>query len=180
MTDYFALLDEARRPWLDAEKLKKKYYQLSLAAPPSAELNEAFRVLSEPKLRLHHLLTLEGGELTTGRPVPPAVAELFWNTGNLLREVDRWLLKSAGTTAALARSLLKAEQAKLGQKLMDREEQLRVTHESGLEQLRQLDAAWSAVSPNDMSQLLQLYDSISYLTRLLERTSEKRFELSVA
>ena len=180
MTDYFALLDEARRPWLDPEKLKEKYYRLSRAAAPDAELNEAFRVLSDPKLRLHHLLTLEGADLAAGRPVPPSVAELFWNTATLLREVERWLLQSSGTTGALPRSLLKAEQAKLAGKLARLEVQLRATYESELEQLRQLDAAWSAVSPNDMPQLLQLYDSISYLTRLLERTSEKHFELSVA
>ena len=86
MTDYFALLGEARRAWLEPEKLKEKYFALNRTAAAEAELNEAFRVLSDPKLRLHHLLTLEGCELIAGRPVPPAVAELFWKTGTLLRE----------------------------------------------------------------------------------------------
>ena len=122
MTDYFALLGEARRPWLDPEKLKEKYFALSRAAAADAELNEAFRVLSDPKLRLHHLLTLEGAELTAGRPVPPSVAELFWNTGTLLREVERWLLKNAGATGALARSLLKAGAGEAGQGLAKLEE----------------------------------------------------------
>ena len=180
MTDYFALLEEARRPWLEPEKLKDKYYRTSRSAAPDAELNEAFRVLSDPKLRLHHLLALEGTELPSGRPVPDSVAELFWNTGRLLREVERWLLQSAGTTGALPRSLLKAEQAKLEGKLARLEEQLRATYESELEHLRQLDAGWGAGSPNEMSQLRELYDSISYLTRLLERASEKRFQLDVA
>ena len=85
MTDYFALLGEARRAWLDPEKLKEKYFALNRATAADAELNEAFRVLSDPKLRLHHLLTLDGAELTASRQVPPSVAELFWNTGTLLR-----------------------------------------------------------------------------------------------
>jgi hypothetical protein len=178
MTDYFALLDEARRPWLDPEKLKEKYYGLSRV--PDAEMNEAFRVLSGPKLRLHHLLTLEGADLVAGRPVPPSVAELFWNTGTLLREVECWLLKNAGATGALARSLLKAEQAKLEASLEKLEAQLRVTYESELAQLRQADAVWNVASPNELSELVQLYDSISYLTRLLERTTEKRYQLNVA
>ncbi len=178
MIDYFALLDEARRPWLDPEKLKKKYFALSRVAAPDAQLNEAYRVLSDPKLRLHHLLTLGGVDLAAGRPVPPSVAELFWNTGTLLREVEQWLLQSSGTTGALARSLLKAEQGKIEGKLAKLEEQLRVTYELELNQLRQLDAAWTAASPNEGARLIELSDSISYLTRLLERTAEKRFQLA--
>ena len=178
MTDYFALFDEARRPWLEPEKLKEKYYRISRAAAPDAELNEAFRVLSDPKLRLQHLLTLGDADLAAGRPVPPSVAELFWTAATLLREVEHWLLQSSRTTGALARSLLKAEQGKLEGKLATLEEQLRVTYESELDQLRQLDAAWSFASPNEMEKLVRLYDSISYLTRLLERTAEKRFQLA--
>ena len=101
MTDYFALLGEARRAWLDPEKLKEKYFALNRATAADAELNEAYRVLSDPKLRLHHLLTLDGAELTASRQVPPSVAELFWNTGTLLREVEQWLLRSAEATSTL-------------------------------------------------------------------------------
>jgi len=57
---------------------------------------------------------------------------------------------------------------------------LRVTYESRLEQLRQLDTTWKASSPNDTPQLLELYDSIAYLTRLLEQITEKKFQLDVA
>lgn len=178
MTDYFALFDEARRPWLEPEKLKEKYFRLSRAAAPDADLNEAFRVLSDPKLRLQHLLTLEGTDLVAGRPVPPSVAELFWNTGTLLREVEHWLLQNSGTTGALARSLLMAEQGKIEGKLEKLEDQLRVTYESELNQLRQLDAAWSSASPDEVTRLIELSDSISYLIRLLERTAEKRFQLA--
>jgi hypothetical protein len=180
MTDYFALFDEARRPWLEPAKLKEKYYTLSRTAAPDAELNKAFQVLSDPKLRLQHLLFLEGADPTAGRPVPPSVAELFWNSGTLLREVEHWLVQNSGTTGALARSLLKVEQGKLEGKLARLAEELRATYESELNQLRQLDAAWNDASPNDGSQLLRIYDSISYLTRLLGRTAEKRFQLDVA
>ena len=180
MTDYFARLGEARRPWLDPEKLKEKYYRLSLAAPPDAELNEAFRVLSEPKLRLHHLLTLEGADLVAGRTVPSSVAELFWNTGTLLRETERWLLQNAEATSTLARALRKPERAKLEERLHQLEEQLRATYESQLAQIRHVDAGWKRASPNELTKLLEAYDSISYLTRLLEQTAEKRFQLRVA
>ena len=39
------------------------------------------------------------------------------------------------------------------------------------------DANWNPASPNELTKLLELYDSISYLTRLLEQTAEKRFQL---
>ena len=180
MTDYFALFEEARRPWLEPEKLKEKYFARSRAAAPAAQLNEAFRVLSDPKLRLQHLLALEGAELVAGRPIPPSVAELFWNTGTLLREVERLLLKHASATGALARSLLKGEQAKLETSLAKLEEELKATYDTALERLRQVDAVWNSSAPNEMAELVELYDSISYLTRLLERTAEKRFQLSAA
>ncbi|MEO7167877.1 MAG: hypothetical protein ABI016_12705 [Chthoniobacterales bacterium] len=180
MTDYFALLEEARRPWLDPEQLKEKYFARSRTAPPDAGLNESFRVLSDPKLRLQHLLTLEGAELPAGRPIPPTVADLFWNTGTLLREVERFLLQSAAATGALARSLLKGEQTKLTASLAKLEEQLRAAYESELTRIRQLDATWQTNSPNELAPLIELYDSISYLSKLVERTAEKRHQLDVA
>ena len=180
MTDYFARLGEARRPWVDSEKLKEKYYQLSHSAPPDAELNEAFRVLSDPKLRLHHLLTLEGAELAAGRAVPASVAEPFWNTGTLLREIDSWLLRKAKATSTLAGALLEPERAKLAEGLSKLEEQLRGSYESELALIQQADAGWERHVPDELRKLVELYDALSYLTRLLAQTAEKRFQLSVA
>jgi hypothetical protein len=179
MTDYFALLQKERRPWLDPEELKETYFALSRVAAPDARLNEAYRVLNDPKLRLHHLLSLEHVDLAAGRPVPPSVADLFWNTGAVLREAERWLIQNAGTTTALQRSLAAAERTTLHGRISEVDAQLRPTYESRLEQLRQLDATWKAASPN-VPQLLELYDSIAYLTRLLEQIAEKKFQLDVA
>ncbi len=176
MIDYFALLGEARRPWLDPEPLKEKYFARTRTAAADADLNEAFRVLSDPKLRLQHLLTLEGAQLTAGRPVPPAVAELFWNTGTVLREVDRLLLKSAEASSALSRALLSGERAKLEGKLAELERQLDAIYETELERVRE----FGSVGPNDLEKLIELYDSISYLTRLREQVREKRHGLNVA
>ena len=179
MTDYFALLGEARRAWLDPEKLKEKYFALNRATAADAELNEAYRVLSDPKLRLHHLLTLDGAELTARRQVPPSVAELFWNTGTLLRELDQWLLRSAEATSTLSRALLSSERTKIEGDLEKLEEQLTALYESELAQLRQIDAGSKSAFPNDLPRLIQFYDSISYLTRLREQVTEKRFRLQL-
>lgn len=176
MIDYFALLDEARRPWLDPEQLKEKYFARSRSAVPDAKLNEAFRILSDPKLRLQHLLTLESVQLTAGRPVPPAVAELFWNTGTLLREVDKWLLRSAEASSALSRALLSGEKARLERRLEAFAEQLDAVYAGEIISLREIgNADWR----NDHPRLVELHDSISYLTRLRDQVKEKRLRLAV-
>ena len=179
MTDYFALLGEARRAWLDPEKLKEKYFALNRATAADAELNEAYRVLSDPKLRLHHLLTLDGAELSASRQVPPRVAELFWNAATLLREVEQWLLRSAEATSTLSRALLSSERTKLEGKLEKLEEQLNALYETQLAQLRQIDAGSKLAAPNELPRLIQFYDSISYLTRLRDQVTEKRFRLQL-
>jgi curved DNA-binding protein CbpA len=131
MTDYFALLGEARRAWLDPEKLKEKYFALNRATAADAELNEAYRVLSDPKLRLHHLLTLEGAELScqsasavVGRGV------VFGIPGRCCANVEQWLLRSAEATSTLSRALLSSERTKLEGKLEKLEEQLNALYES--------------------------------------------------
>ncbi len=73
MTDYFSLLQQPRRPWLDTAALKQQYLALSTAVDPDkvhtggesdrntaarkfAELNIAYHYLADPKSRLLHLL----------------------------------------------------------------------------------------------------------------------------
>jgi hypothetical protein len=174
MTDYFALLGEARRAWLDPEELKEKYFALVRERPAEAELNDAYRVLSDPKLRLQHLLVLAGADLTAGRSVPPPVAELFWNAGTLLREIERWFLRNGEAGSALTRALLQPERAKLEERLDELEEKLRAVYEAELAQLPREEVDW----PNEMARMVERYDAIAYLTRLLEQTAEKKFQFS--
>ena len=173
MTDYFALFGEARRPWLDPKKLKGKYFALSRAQPTDAERNEAFRVLSDPKLRLRHLLLLQGANLTASREIPPALADLFWKSGALLREIDHWLLKNADATSAVSRALLHGGKKELRKRLDTLETQLKSAYNDQLCRLQAIDETW----PNDPEILIQLYDSISYLSRLREQVQEKQLEL---
>ena len=101
--------------------------------------------------------------MVAGRPVPPAVAELFWNTGTLLREIDRWLLQNKGAGSVLARALLESERGKLEQRLGRLEEALRAAYDAELAHLpcAEVDC------PDELASLVERYDSISYLTRLL-------------
>ena len=62
------------------------------------------------------------------------------------------------------------------QRLGKLEEQLRATYEAELAQLPRGKVG----SPDELKWLVERYDSIAYLTRLLEQTAEKRFQLTTA
>src|SRR5580698_7398988 len=109
MTDYFALLDEARRPWIEPDPLKEKF--LALAAQfhpdrfhesPEAErkaagerysaLNAAYNCLREPRERLRHLLELElGAKPVDIQRVTAEITEAMFEIGRLCQEVDVFL-----------------------------------------------------------------------------------------
>src|SRR5438874_102631 len=99
MTDYFAVLRQPRKPWLDPNKLKQQYQELTLAGHPDrhgsnespldfALVNEAYRVLTNPKLRLQHLLSMQGSAVASDRPIPTELVDLFSETATLARDID--------------------------------------------------------------------------------------------
>src|SRR5438270_2323042 len=95
MTDYFALLDEPRRPWVEPNGLKNKFLQLSTELHPDrvheadaaakqaaqgryAELNAAYSCLREPKDCVRHFLELEtGSKVVDVQEIPPGIIESF-------------------------------------------------------------------------------------------------------
>src|SRR5471030_2968047 len=116
MSDYFALLNEPRRPWLDADSLKQKFLALSTNAHPDkihsageseksaagkqfAELNAAYNCLLEPKLRLLHLLELElGAKPKDIQQIPSALADLFAEVANACLSADVFLAEKSKVT----------------------------------------------------------------------------------
>src|ERR1700759_1675879 len=113
--DYFAVLDQPRRPWLDQEQLKEKYHQLAQSdnpemGPTLGAVNEAYRVLSDPKLRLRHLLELESDGSAVGvSELPSDLSDLFMQAATLIRDVDALLSRRNQSTTALATSLVQSE-----------------------------------------------------------------------
>ena len=193
MTDYFALLGEVRRPWIDSNKLKQKYHRLTLQLHPDlgsrnqttsegtgslAELNEAFRVLQDPKLRLQHLLMLENAAPVAARSVPPALANLFWDTGTSLRNLDA-ILEKQSSTSRLTQALGKSEIADAEMRTREILDQLRSLYNDALDKVRRTDPLWLADPAAHVSTLVDLYDSFSYLSRLIEQVNERRLRLRV-
>src|SRR5882724_11955433 len=116
MTDYFALLNEPRRPWLDPESLKTKFFERSAAVHPDrvhgaseaekqlanqhyVELNAAYNCLREPKTRLQHLLELEGAKPKDIQVVLSGTMELLIEVGQLCRAADAFITERASVTS---------------------------------------------------------------------------------
>ena len=119
MTDFFALLNEPRRPALDAERLRQKFLALAAEVHPDrvhnasevekaaanrhyAELNAACQCLTDPKTRLLHLLELERGSRPVEiQTIPPALADWFVGIAAICREADTFLLDREKVTSPL-------------------------------------------------------------------------------
>src|SRR5207248_6844470 len=121
MTNYFALLNEQRRPWIDPGLLKQKFLGLSAAVQPDrvhgaceserraaqeryAELNVAYNCLREPKERLAHLLELEtGAKPKQVQNIPSDLMDAFMEVTNVCRGADAFLAEKAATTSPMLR-----------------------------------------------------------------------------
>ena len=139
MTDYFALFNEPRRPWLDAEALKQKFLALSATVHPDrvhnlgeaeraaaqeryTELNAAYNCLREPKERLQHLLELELGALPKDiQRIPSELMDLSLEVGKACREADAFLAEKAKVTSPL----LQVSFFERGQEFVDKLQALR-------------------------------------------------------
>jgi curved DNA-binding protein CbpA len=203
--DYFALLNEPRRPWLDEQSLKTKFLALSAQAHPDrvhgggqeqsarandryAALNAAYTCLRAPKERLLHLLELElGARPNDVGQIPADVMTLFVQAGQVLRVVDVFLQ----TRAKAASPLLKARMFEqgmdltgqlqaLGQRIDSRREPL-------LGELKEMNARWeSAPAPGSpgrgaalpLGRLEEIYRRLSYFARWTSQIQERALQIS--
>lgn len=202
MTDYFALLDEPRRPWLEAEALKRKFLVLSgelhpdrihdapatqkaLAQDRSAELNAAYQCLREPKDRLRHLLELERGrKLDQLQNVPPGLMDVSLQVGSACREADGILKEKSGASSPLLRvGLFEREQEQV-QKLTALAKQLETQREALIAEAKNMDARWESSQTGGVNQELlprleEVYRLLSYYERWGAHLRERIVQLSM-
>lgn len=199
MTDYFALLDEPRRPWLEPEPLKEKFLALSAMVHPDrvhhlgeaerasaqeryTELNAAYNFLREPRERLHHLLQLERGELPKDiQRIPSELMDLSLEIGRNCREVDAFLAEKARATSPL----LQVKYFERGQGFVDTLQALRqrvnAMNERLNQELKQLDTAWQSAGERRgelLPRLEELYRLYSYFARWTTQLQERSVRLS--
>lgn len=195
MTDYFLLLNEPRRPWLDSERLKEKFLQLSAAIHPDrvhslpeseraaaqeryVELNAAYQHLRDPRNRLRHFLQLELGALPKDiQNIPAHLTELFMRVGQLCRETDALLLEKSKITSPL----LKVQFFERGQDQSDRVmnllRDLNHRRETITQQLQEIDAQWEtadeSVRVNLREQLQTLLHLFGFYDRWIAQLQER-------
>ena len=185
MTDYFALLDQPRQPWLDAAELKHAFHAKSMQSHPDvavttenafAELNEAYQVLLDPKRRIQHLLNLERRELARDGSVPADIAELFPVVAEATHAADVLSQKMEAATNPLSRSLLKAETLAVQSRIGDTLQRLGYLRDGADAELRRLNQS-RPLAEAEWAQLSALFLRFSYLTRWIVELEEKQLRL---
>ena len=179
--DFFALLGEQRRPWLDPERVKDTFHRLSRTEHPDqqsgpdadadfARLNQAQAALRDPKARLRHLLELEFPQVKLAGPttVPATLADLFAPVHGLFQEIDALLAKKSAAPSALARRCLAREEHLLREKAEARLEQVESLHAAPMSELQAFDVEW-ANRPADAASRLHDFLPTFRLPRPLDR-----------
>lgn len=200
MVDYFALLDEPRRPWLDAEPLKEKFLTLSATVHPDrvhnlseaeragaqeryTELNAAYQCLREPKERLHHLLELERGTVPKDiQKIPSGLMDLSLEIGQECREADGLLAEKAKASSPLILVKLFERSQDFTDKLQGLRRRVNALNERLNEELKHIDAAWQTGNESRaalLSRLEELYRLFSYFARWDAQIQERVVRLSI-
>ena len=191
--DFFALLGEQRRPWLDPERIKDTFHRLSRTQHPDqqtspdatdagfARLNQAQAALRDPKARLRHLLELEFPQVKLSGPtsVPVTLADLFAPVHGLLQEIDSLLAKKLSAPSALAKALLVKQELLLREKAETSLDQIDSLHAAAVAELQAIDAEWETHPAGAASRLHDFYQRFAYLTRWTEQLRERLFQLGL-
>lgn len=203
MIDNFALLDEARRPWIDTDSLKEKFLTLSSQIHPDrihnapeterraagerySELNAAYNCLREPKDRLRHLLELElGAKPADIQSVPAELMDSFFEVGRLCREADVFLKEKAKVTSPI----LKVQLFERGQEWTDQlsavQRKINSRREELFQELKDMNSVWELVSQTGaarnklpLGRLEEIYRLLGYFTRWSEQIQERIVQIS--
>jgi curved DNA-binding protein CbpA len=202
MTDYFSVLNEPRRPWLDPDALKEKFLSVSTTVHPdrvhhlgeserataqerSVELNAAYSVLREPKNRLRHLLTLELGTVPTDiQRIPQELMDSFMEVGQLCKRADKLVLEKANVTSPLLKVQLFERSQQETEELLNLQQRLAAKRHLLVESLKQIDKEWSTAdsrSPardEQLQRLEELHRLFSYFDRWIGQVQERIARLS--
>jgi molecular chaperone HscB len=143
-SDYFAMFEIPRKLWIEMGALEKKFLQLSWKLHPdnyvnasakereislkrSSELNDAYRTLREPVVRVEYLLAIEGARVEgkSKQQAPPELLEEVFELNESLDELREARAASGDTTTLKQR--LEAEQKNFQSKLEEVDGELQFT-----------------------------------------------------
>ncbi len=203
MTDYFALLNEPRRPWLDPDSLKQKFLSLSAEVHPDrvhnaepaekdatqqryTELNAAYNCLREPKERLRYLLELTcGAKPKDLQRIPDELMDLFLEVSQLCRQTDAFLAEKGSAASPLIQVQMFERSQDWTEQLMSLQRRLNPRREELESELKTIDAGWDAVENPEapgrtalLQRLEELYRLFSYYARWGAQLQERIVQLA--
>lgn len=183
VSDHFALLNEPRRPWLDADALKEKFHALSAQHHPDvaennsgvesmdfAQLNAAYQTLRDPVARLRHLLELEFpqalAEQKQRAAIPPDIADLFSRICQLQQALQNFRTRETQASNPVGRALLAPEKLALREQLEITLCAVKEKHHRCLDEIRIIDATWPPPSLDDIAtKISALHSQLAYLAK---------------
>jgi molecular chaperone HscB len=187
-SDYFALFEMPRKLWIEMNALEQKFLQLSWRLHPdnfvnatekerelslrrSSELNDAYRTLQDPVVRVEYLLGIENmrKEGEHKQQAPPELLEEVFELNESLDELRE--AKSARHDLAALKSRLEAAEKNFGEKLGEVDAQLQST-------ARDWDAAIDANADEVaraklMSRMNELLNRRSYIRNLVANVQKE-------
>ena len=200
MTDYFALLQESRRPWIDPDLLRQKFLTLASDFHPDrvheasdseragvtnryAELNAAFQCLAEPKLRLRHLLELElGSKPQDIETIPSALANFFAEVATTCRNADIFLAEKKQVLSPILQVQLFERGQDWLEELSTLQGKLNTLKEKLTEDLKSTDRNWMTCDSESRQKLLsnleEIYRLFGYFNRWTNQIHERILQLS--
>jgi DnaJ-domain-containing protein 1 len=206
VTDYFALLNEPRRPWLEAEVLKGKFLALTAEVHPDrfhnspeaektaanaryTELNTAYRTLSSTKDRLLHLLTLEtGAKPKEIQNIPSGAMELFVEVGQICKQLDYFLIEKVKSQSPIVKAQLYQRGLEWTDEVQSLQERLQEQQAELEEELQRLNATWEkAPAIGDaaragalpLARVEDIYRTFSYLNKWTGQLKERFTQLAI-
>ncbi|MBR4249313.1 MAG: hypothetical protein IKQ24_04090 [Verrucomicrobia bacterium] len=195
--DYFALLDEPRKPWIDTGLLKDKFMEMSARYHPDkfpqatpeererisaryAELNAAYQCLSHTRDRLLHLIELETGKPPSDvQRIPPGTSDLFMQIGQTCTQAAAFLEKQPQTDSPILKAKRFVEQMEWTDKLTDFQNQLQEISDKLEEELKRMNTDMENGAPLPLERLEEIYRSTSYINRWTDQIREKIVQLAV-
>ena len=206
LIDYFALLDEPRRPWPDLDRLKTRFFELSATlhpdrhheAPPAeraaatrdyTDLNAAYRCLSDPKERVLHLLELERScKPAEIQPIADHLMSVGMDVGQLCRDIDRFLAATPATTAPLLQVQRFQQSQVWTEKALALQKQLITRRDEVGRTLEQMNPAWETAPPLGspvraealpLTELEEQFRLLSFLDRWIAQLQQRITQLAL-
>jgi curved DNA-binding protein CbpA len=189
MPDHFAILQQPRRPWLDAETLKEGFHRQSAGHHPDvsgmgddghfAALNAAYSILREPAARLRHLLELENpDQLALPQQIPPLLADLFMRIAGFLRALDLFRQRENAASGALARALMAGDRLALSGQGEGIRSELESAWSAALADLAAMDSDWQKDphSEQTVERVAALQSRCAYLSKWRSQIAEALFQ----